>query len=241
MTASKVKTSDLFGIFFVQKPGWKSWDSYYKTIDALRPLFANEGFKKVVSGYYLNICGDFDSVRISYFMDKVNDQDSVSIIEDFLSQHKLLEISPRSSPHQDIIAGSYGGQSYEERFRTFLVNETQIGLELIERDLLHARRLFVTYRFQVREACLSFRMHFESAFGKYSPTYNSWAEEEKHQFFVDLEEWPNPPQVDWAHLMVNFVLGCDFAMPLRPLTIAEINGILSANNMGFQIPLDWKP
>lgn len=36
MTASKVKASDLFGIFYVQKPGWKRWDSYYKTIDALR-------------------------------------------------------------------------------------------------------------------------------------------------------------------------------------------------------------
>jgi len=161
MTASKVKTSDLFGIFYVQKPGRKRWDSYYRTIDALRPLFENEGFKKVVSGYYLNICGDFDSVRISYFVDKLNDQVSVSLIDDFLSQNEFLEISPHSDPHQDIIAGSYGGQSYEERFRAFLVNETQIGLDLIKQDLLHARRLFVTYRFQVREAPISFRTHFE--------------------------------------------------------------------------------
>lgn len=225
----------------IQKPGGKRWDSYYRAIDALRPLFENEGFKKVVSGYYLNICGDFDSVRISYFVDKVDDQVSVSLIADFLSQNNFLEISSHSFPHQCIIAGFYGGQSYEERFRAFLVNETQVGLDLIKRDLLHARRLFATYRFQVREACLSFRTHFESAFRKYSPTYNSWTEEERNQFFVDLEEWPNPPQVDWAHLMVNFVLGCDFQMPNKPLTIAEINEILARNNMGFQIPLDWKP
>jgi hypothetical protein len=84
MTASKVKTSDLFGIFYVQEPGWKRWDSCYNTTDALRPLFENEEFKKVVSGYYLNICGDLYSVRVSYFVDKANDQVSVSIIDDFL-------------------------------------------------------------------------------------------------------------------------------------------------------------
>jgi hypothetical protein len=56
-----------------------------------------------------------------------------------------------------------------------------------------------------------------------------------------LEEWPNPPQVDWAHFMVNFVLGCDFGMLNKPLKVAEIIGILAKNNVGFQSPLEWKP
>lgn len=135
----------------------------------------------------------------------------------------------------------------EERFRNFLVLETQIGLELIIGNLLQGRILFATYRWQVRKASLPFREHFEPTFKKYSPTYCSLSDDEKDQFFADLEEWPNPPQVDWAHLMVNFVLGCDWRVfsnpyyltPRRPLSIPEINRLI--RDLGFQIPLDWKP
>lgn len=140
------------------------------------------------------------------------------------------------------------GEEYEERFRNFLSLETQIDLDLIEGDLLHARALSATYRWQVRKASLPLREHFEPAFKKLSSTYNSLSDDEKDQFFVDLHEWPNPPQVDWAHMMVNFVLGADwnqvfsspyYLTPGNPLSILEINELVS--NLGFQIPLDWKP
>ena len=67
----KVSKEDFFGIFYVMKPNGVKWDSYYKTIDVLRPLFQNEKFRKTISGFYLNVAGDnFNSVRISYFVDK---------------------------------------------------------------------------------------------------------------------------------------------------------------------------
>jgi hypothetical protein len=242
----KVSKGDLFGIFYVRKPDGIKWDSYYRTIDALRPLFKDEEFRTVISGFYLNVCGNSDSVRISYFVDKVNSERAVSVFKDFFSRKGILEIQNSSAPHEDVVAGSYGGAGYEERFRTFLVNETQIGLDLLEGDLLHARMLFAMYRWQVRQSSLHFEKHFEPAFKKYSPIYNSWSVEEKHQFFADLEEWPNPPQVDWAHMMVNFVLGCDWFpvecwMYSKPLTIPQVNAILGRDDMGFRIPLDWKP
>lgn len=241
----KVSKRDPFGIFCVRRPDGIKWDSYYRTIDALRPLFNDEEIRTVISGFYLNVCGNFDSVRISYFADKVKSERAMSIFEDFFRQKGILEIQNFSAPHEDVVARSYGGAGYEERFRAFLVNETQIGLELIEGDLLHARRLFATYRWQVRQGSLQFEKHFEPAFKKHSPTYNLWSDEEKRQLFADLKEWPNPPQVDWAHLMVNFVLGCDWPvtywMNSKPMTIPEVNAILESDNLNFRIPFDWKP
>jgi len=54
ITAKEIPTNDFFGIFWVKKPEWLNWNSYFKTIDALRPLFFAEEFEKVVHGFYLN-------------------------------------------------------------------------------------------------------------------------------------------------------------------------------------------
>jgi len=244
----RISEDDLFGIFYVKKPDGVKWDSYYRTINALTPLLKDNEFYKIVKGFYLNICGNFDAVRISYFVDKANSEKAISILEQFFRKNGILEIKDAVLPKKIILARSYGGEEYEERFRNFLALETQIGLELMEGNLLHSRILFVTYRWQVRKASLPFREHFEPTFKRYSLTYNSLSNDEKDQFFTDLEEWPNPPQVDWAHMMVNFVLGCDWNLALshpsyltpgRPLSIPEINRLVS--DLGFQIPLDWKP
>jgi len=173
---------------------------------------------------------------------------AVSMFKEYLIENELFEMRNHAAPKRTILAAGYGGKDYEERFRTFLNLEAQIGLDLIEGNLFHSRILFATYRWQVRKAGLSFRKHFEPTFNKYSQTYQSLSEQEKNSFFVDLEMWPNPPQVDWAHMMVNMVLGCDwndvlgdpnYITPGKPLSISEINRLLIP--IGFQIPLDWKP
>jgi len=210
MEIKRTSKKDLFGIFYVKESDGTKWDSYYKTLDALRPLFKDEQFNKIVNGFYLNIYGDFDSVRISYFVDRANSKEVVSVFKEFFRKHGLLEIKNSEHPREIILAKNYGGKKYEERYRNYLVLETQIGLDLIKADLLHARILFATYRWQVRKASLPFKEHFEPIFKKYSPTYNSLSDEEKDKLFTDLAFWPNPPQVDWAHMMVNFVLGYDW-------------------------------
>jgi hypothetical protein len=61
-----------FGLSFVRKSCGTNWDSYYGTIDALRPLFKSEDFSKTVSGFYLNHINE--SVRISYFVSEESKQ-----------------------------------------------------------------------------------------------------------------------------------------------------------------------
>ncbi len=250
MELKRISKNDLFGRFYIKKPNGAKWDAYYKTIDALRSLFQDHEFTEIINGFYLNIWENFDSVRVSYFVDSANSDKAVSKFKKFIQENELIEIKSKESPRRTILASEYGGEEYEERFRNFLILETQIGLDLIKNNLLNARILFATYRWRARKASLSFKQHFESTFERDSPTYNALTDDEIEQFFKDLEEWPNPPQVDWAHFMVNFVLGCDwnnvfsdpnYLSPGNPKSIPEINEIIQNSGLGFQIPFDWKP
>jgi len=245
-----VSKEDLFGIFFLKKTGSEEWNSYYGTVDVLRPLFQEIEFRRTVAGFYVNHITNKsqNTVRISYFTDRQNMDKVVAVFRNFFHAKELYEIDS-CPPDKALVADSYGGEPFEERFRNFLNRETQIGLELLQENRLHSRSLFATYRWQVRKASLSFEEHFEKTFLKYSSTYRSWSDAERRRFFSDLKEWPNPPQVDWAHMMVNFVLGNDwnyvfgdpqYLSPGKPLPIAEINNRLSAYRMEHQIPLDWK-
>lgn len=234
LRVKKIPKKDFFGIFFVIKSFGTTWDSYYGTIDVLRSLFELKDFDKYVSGFYINRIDEL--ARISYFVSEENIQRAISIFQNFFKENEISEV--KTEPAKKIfVAEKYGGKELEERFRYFLALETQIGLELIKADLLHSRILFATYRLQVCRAFLPVKKHFEPTFNKHSPTYVSLPNEEKEKFFDDLG-WLN-----WAHMMVNFVLGSDWRAIRygRPYSISEINKILEQCNLDFQIPLDWKP
>lgn len=141
-----------------------------------------------------------------------------------------------------MFAEKYGGQGYEQRFRNFLTNYTQIGLELLQGNPQHSRRLFTVYRFQVRQASIRFEDFFEPTFNKYSPTYVSFSTREKSQFFDDLK-MSEPSPTEWAHMMVNMIVGCDFPYSPHsdPLPIGEINRWLTLGKIEFQIPNTWTP
>ena len=106
-----ISKTDFFGIFYVKKPNGASFDSYYRTIDALRPLFNNEEFKEIVKGFYLNIYEDF-SVRISYFVPEDNVQEAIRIFKTFFSKNRLAEIKEPENPKKTVVAKAYGEMLY---------------------------------------------------------------------------------------------------------------------------------
>lgn len=254
MGFAKIPKEALFGVFSVKILKGEQFDSYYRTINLLSPLLSSSRFSETIIGFYLNFISQRyrdhpyrRSIRISYFVSESHVSDAQCVFREFLVQNGLSEAG-QENPCSIVLAKNYGGSCYEERYRNFLNLQNRIGLELIKTDLLQARCLFSTYRWQVRKAGLPVRAHFEPTFGRDSPTYNGLSESEKDQLFLDLWEWPNPPQVDWAHMMVNLILGCDwnhvfsdpnYITPGKPLPIVDINAIV--RELGFQIPLDWKP
>ena len=252
MGFTKIPKDALFGIFYVKSHDGEQFDSYYRTINLLSPLLSSSRFSETIIGFYLNFISQRYrdpcrlSIRISYFVSKSRVSDAQCMFREFLLQNGLTEAG-QENPLPIVLAKDYGGPSFEEPFRNFLNLQNRIGLELINGNLLYARCLFATYRWQVRIAGLPIRAHFEPAFRRYSQTYNDLSDSEKDQFFLDLQVWPNPHKVDWAHFMVNLVLGDDwhdeifgsnYIPPEKPLSIPEIN--MKLKERGFQIPLDWK-
>jgi len=239
---SRISENDLFGRFFLKKPNGNQYDNYYSTIIEVCSLLHSEDWDECVTGYYLNVAGDMDAVRLSFFT--VDPQKALKCKDDFCLSNDIVEIQPFEYPLKTRISEGYGGE--ELRFRRFLHLYTLIGIDLLNADLLNARCLFATFRLQIMRSRQAYKPHFEGTLEKHSQTYLSLSEEGKEQFWSDLSNWPNPPQVDWAHMMVNMVLPGDFVpawedflSPKPALTVQEINKIVAP--MNFQIPFGWAP
>lgn len=240
---SRLTESDLFGRFLLKTPGGDKFSGYYRSLDAIRPLLDSEDWLGSVTGFYINVAGGFDSVRLSYFTSSP-DLPRTAVVR--FACDRQLEVEVPEPPCHIKISREYGGE--ELRFRRFLSTYAPIGLEIMESNLLHARCLFATFRWQVMRARKPYPRHFLKTFESQSRFYNSLGSENQRQFWRDLAHWPNPPQVDWAHLFVNMVLACDwirgqawrsFLSRRPPLSIGEINQRLA--ELGFQIPDHWHP
>lgn len=244
MNLSLIKETDLFGRFFLKAPDGGRFSSYYCSLNAIRPLVRSKEWLKNVTGFYINVAGDYDAVRLSYFT-TYSDQ-TIEVVDNFVAKHKLINIRNPENPHHEKISENYGRE--ELRFRKFLATYTLIGLDIMKADLLNARCLFAKFRWQIMRARKPYKPHFIGTFENQSSFYKSLTPAEKDQFWRDLNHWPNPPQVDWAHLFVNMILGCDwirreewkmFLSPQIPLSIQEINKRIW--EQGFQIPENWCP
>jgi hypothetical protein len=244
MGPARLSESDLFGRLYLKIPDLAGFEAYFKSLDILRPFLESNDWKKSVTGYYLNAFGSLDTVRLSYFSsvpDKV-----AGLIKEFCSSENIEQNYDEEQPHEVKIAEPYGGE--EMRFRIFLSTYSPIALDIMKKDLLGARCLIATFRWQITLSHVLARQHFENIFMAQSPSYNSLSLAQKEQFLLDLGYWPNPPQVDWAHMMVNMILPGDwikggkweyFLTPKPAKTINEINDIIKELN--FQIPPGWHP
>jgi hypothetical protein len=249
----RIPKSALFGIFFVRKLAGAQFDSYYRTIDVLSPFLCSNELTETVLGFYLNhVPEQIDDhselvLRISYFVSESCVSKALSTFVELFSR-KQLSVPKQCTPRPILLAARYGGSMYEEPFRNFLNLQNRIGLELMRADLLHARCLFATYRWQVKKDPSSIEKHLEPTFEKWSSAYRSLSRTERTQFLTDLQARPDTTNYDWAHMMINLVLGGDCrlqdldqiaAAVGRGPSISEINRLIET--LEFQIPLDWKP
>ncbi|MBW1982552.1 MAG: hypothetical protein JRJ12_15180 [Deltaproteobacteria bacterium] len=245
MHFSELRNTDLFGRFYLKTANSKKYLGYYEAVDAIRSLVYSEQWLQCVTGYYINVADENqDAVRLSYFTPSPKMVDEV--VKRFVASHGLQMVRRPVPARAVVVSKAYGGE--ELRFRKYLATYSPIGLDIMAADLLNARCLFATFRWQVMRARKPYKPHFLRTFKNQSMFYNSLAPAEKEQFWLDLANWPNPPQVDWAHMFVNMVLAADwntreewpkFFQPQPPLTTAEINK--KVKEQGFQIPPGWHP
>jgi hypothetical protein len=234
--------TDLFGRFFLKSGTSGRFSGYYESVDAVRQLVAKRAWQDSVTGFYINATGNFDAVRLSYFVPADSVAAVVSAVDSFTKASGLVHVQDPERAHDKKISAPYGNE--ELRFRRFLTVSAAIGLEIMEANLTHARCLLATFRWQVMRARRPYEPHFRRTFESDSAVFRSLSPHDQEQLWRDLEHWPNPPEVDWAHLLVNQVLGCDwsieeFLVQKAPLTTDEISAKVAAQ--GFQIPPAWAP
>lgn len=235
-----VAETDQFGRFFLKAREGTGLVSYYQSVDAIRPLLQSRGWARAVTGFYLNI-GAGNAVRLSYFTDAPTE--ATRVVSEFATKSGLQETAPAESPGSRVISERYGGE--ELRFRRFLSTYSRIGLDIMEANLLNAKCLLATFRWQVFLSGGSYRRHFEGTFVSQSAWWRTLGPADQEQFWIDLSNWPNPPQVDWAHMLVNMVLGLDWLVlftsrgKYSPGSIEEINEILCGSNLEYRIPDGW--
>jgi hypothetical protein len=206
-------------------------DNYYQLIGILEELNREKALYRLLTGYYYNHIGKDTKfgVRLSYFL-----KQGVSFGKEFqerLNDAKEVVIIKKEQPSHKVISAGYGGAKYEHRFRNWLGLQSLMGTELLLNNRDHARKLAVTFRWQVFPVGKSARSHFESSLLRYSNTYNLLNKVERDEFWVDFSHWPNPPQVDWAHMFINLIFGSDW----NPADLKRRGATLSLNEINVQI------
>ena len=127
----RISETDLFGRFFLKKPNGGKYKNYFDTVFVLSALLEAKDWYESVTGYYINVTGNMDAVRLSYF---TTDPEMVNKCkENFCSDYNIIEIQLPEYPHAIRISEQYGNE--ELRFRKFLHMYTQIGLDLIKANL----------------------------------------------------------------------------------------------------------
>ena len=244
MTPNRITETDLFGTFHLRVPDGSRITGYYSSLNAIRPLLDSEEWKESVSGYYLNVTGDLDAVRLSYFT--TSPDQTRQTVEEFVADRGLEYTQAPSVPVLERVSEGYGGE--EIRFRKFLATYTQIGLDLLDYDITYARRVVAEYRLSYSPQRLSCRPLFEPALIKHSPYYNSLDSQAKSQLWQDFTYWH--PGGDWLHMMVNMLLPGDwlYIPEFKPFFLGDNRPPITPDQrqamlavFDLDIPPDWRP
>ena len=241
---NRITETDLFGTFHLRVPDGSRITGYYSSLNAIRPLLDSGKWKENVTGYYLNVSGDLDAVRISYFT--TSPDQTRQTVEEFVADRGLEYTQAPSVPVLERVSEGYGGE--EIRFRKFLATYTQIGLDLLDYDITYARRVVAEYRLSYSPQRLSCRPLFEPALIKHSPYYNSLDFQAKSQLWQDFNYWN--PDGDWLHMMVNMLLPGDwlYIPEFKPFFLGDNRPPITPDQrqamlavFDLDIPPDWRP
>jgi hypothetical protein len=241
-----------FVVLFFRFPNLKPLkkaEEYFSCLKLLRPLFGSSGFKASTLGYYLNY--NTQSVRLTYFTN--NETETKEAIDNFLNENGGIALSECEAPKIGNIAKRYGGDNL--RFRRFLNTYTQIGLDLLDYDILYSRRLVAEYRLTYSTQKISCNPLFEPAFTKHSKFFSQLDTQSVEQMWEDLNFWhphPNKPGcvADWAHFLVNMLLPGDYIYTnnegpfINPSASAPITGSQKEEvlrRLNIEVPSNWSP
>lgn len=252
-------TDNPFGVIFFRFSDLKGLDvnKYFDCLRAVKPLLESSDFTDSTPSFYINYITNSEggnSVRLTYFTE--NETETKKAIEDFLNENSKIVLFPSHDSKESQrgnVAEGYGGENL--RFRRFLNTYTQIGLDLLDYDILYSRRLVAEYRLTYSTQKISPKPLFEPAFTKHSKFFNKLDTSSVKQLWKDLKYW-HPLKdkryvMDWAHFLVNMLLPGDwtdykyfvgfFVNPNPRPAIIGVQKAMMLKIKNLDIPDDWKP
>ncbi len=245
MPVSRISESDLFGRVFVRSSCTMPIEGYFETLGLLSPLLDAAAFRRHVKGFYLNVAGNCDSVRLSYFTASAGG--ALRCIDELIGEADLMQFR-QEEPRSEQVSKDYGGQ--ELRFRRYLFLYTLIGVDLLRYDVAYARRLAAQYRLVFSPQRVSSKLIFEPAFQKHSATYAKLSKPLQDQLWQDLNYWHSSWE-DWAHMMVNMLLPGDWIYSRDPAVarlfrhrrdpIVANDRAKLLESIGLDLPHNWNP
>lgn len=219
-----------------------SLSEYFEHVATFAAFLENGQLGDTITGCYMNrIPRPYGrTFRLTYFTRRPSD--ARSKIFRFAGD-RLLPIAEENKPDEENIALEYGGIKLERAFRSYLSTYSWIGVDLLNSDRQYARRLCAVFRWRVFPAGTSYREYFRPSFQNRSQAYRSLSTTAKAAFWENLARWPDPFQTDWAHMLVNMVVGHDWGNP--PVTFAQKpparNPLIDKRCDTIQIPQSWSP
>lgn len=179
---------------------------YYKTVSILRDFFVSLEWINSVTGFYLNAITREPyhvTVRIAYMVAAMTTK-PVDSYQAYADRKGLVTVGfDELEPREGVITDYYGGD--ELLFRRYLATYSWIGMDLLENDFDNSTRLFSELRKQPRA---TYRVFLEPAFLAKSPYFAAMSKADQEEFWMSFMSWPKS-NTDWAHMMVNMMIGRD--------------------------------
>ena len=206
MSQNLITIDDFSARIYTITGGGETLDDYYKTVFLLSDFLKSSEWKSSVSGFYLNAIKREPynyTVRIAYMVNGMTSQ-PVECYQAYALRKKLVtagydELKPPAGLYTDY----YGGD--ELAFRRYLATYSWIGIDLLRNGFEESTRLFSDLRKQPRA---TYRPFLESFFLDKSPYFSSLTKGEQAEFWAAFVSWPKS-SADWAHMMVNMMIGRD--------------------------------
>jgi len=210
----KVSESDKLGVMYIapNNHNTDNFNKYFKSVERLQPFLRSEELESHITGFYLSMW-DGGGIRFSYFTKKPR-KTPTYLVEEFTSLG-FSEFQKNQKPHDEKFVYYHGKNKTNLEFRRFLQLITNIGLDLLNFDILYSRRLVAKYRLDIAPLGISCKSYFMPAF-KRLPYYNSLSPENQNELFDGLDYWHSPCE-DWAHMFVVMLLPGDWIYSQRPI------------------------
>jgi hypothetical protein len=85
MNLNRLTEADLFGRFLLRAPGGGRFAGYYSSLEEIRSLLTSQEWAERVTGFYVNVAGDFDAVRLSYWT--TSPEQTRLVVDQFVREH----------------------------------------------------------------------------------------------------------------------------------------------------------